>query len=92
MDLSTGQSKYSDLTSIIADIDIVSDDMDLECNAPTTMVEYDSDYDVEPAVQQGFSSRPMPGSDRPPTPGLGQPFEISNSEMHGSESDERENS
>ena len=62
--------------------------MDLGGNAPTTMVEYDSDFDVEQAVQQGFSSPPMPGCDTPPTPGLGQPFEISESETHGSESDE----
>ena len=68
----------------------MSDDIDLECNAPTTIVEYDSDYDVEQAAQQGFSSAPVPGCDTPPTPGLGQPFEISNSAMHGSESDECE--
>ena len=64
--------------------------MDLEYNAPTTMVEYDSDFDGEQATQQGFSSPPKPGCDTPPTPGLGQPSEISNSEMHGSESDECE--
>ena len=56
--------------------------MDLECNDPTTLVEYDSDFDVEQAAQQGFSS--------PPTPGLGQPSDISDSEMHGGESDECE--
>ena len=64
--------------------------MDLECNDPTTLVEYDSDFDVEQAAQQGFSSPPMPGSDTPPTPGLGQPSDISDSEMHGGESDEYE--
>ena len=64
--------------------------MDLNCNDPTSMVEYDSDFDIEQAPQQGFPSPPTPDCDTPPTPSLGQPFETSNSETYGSESDECE--